>query len=275
MALGAALACLGSMAGGYGVEIEAQWLQLVEQQVRLAGLPESLKGLRVGLLCDLHLGTSAEADAIAHAVDLLRAARPDVLLLGGDYIKNHGRQLRPCLDILGTLRPALGSYAVLGNHDRWHCDDATLRQAFADAGISLLVNAAVPLDGVHVVGLDTVWAGQPDPRRALATVPAAQPVLLLVHEPDFIDRIPAVPHSIVGLSGHTHGGQVIVPWRGPLCLPRYGRKYPMGLLPVHGQAGRQVYVSRGVGTSIVPLRLNCRPEVTLLTLQPRADDVGI
>jgi predicted MPP superfamily phosphohydrolase len=163
-------------------------------------------------------------------------------------------------------------YAVPGNHDYWTDIDQVAAELGA-AGLTLLRNESRRLEAADgadaalwLVGLDDVMERHHDLEAALAGVPVDEPVLLLVHEPDFADEAARAPHHLVlQLSGHSHGGQVNLPILGRPVLPWLGRKYPAGLRSVTG-SGLQVYTNRGIGLIAPPLRFNCRPEVTLLTL---------
>ncbi len=241
------------------------------------GLPrlhEGLEGFRVVQLSDLHFGPYTGEREIAAAVDAANAAAPDLVVLTGDFVtstwlfhlgRRNGREIYPCAELLSRLRCPGGVYAILGNHD-WGAGAEFIASALSEAGIRVLRNESVPLerDGARLwlAGVDDAMARAVDLGRALAPVPPAEPVLLLAHEPDFADEAARYPVDIQ-LSGHSHGGQIVMPLLGPGYLPPMGRKYPRGLYDV----GRlKLYVNRGIGVTGLPLRLNAPPEVTVLAL---------
>jgi predicted MPP superfamily phosphohydrolase len=154
--------------------------------------------------------------------------------------------------------------ACLGNHDHWTDADA-VAGALTDAGITVLRNAAREVaDGLWVAAVDDVWERYADLEKALEGVPAGATVVLLAHEPDYADEVAADGRVSLQLSGHSHGGQVRLPFAGPLVLPYLGRKYPAGLYRV---GEMWLYVNRGVGLVSPAVRFNCRPEVTVLRLR--------
>ena len=154
--------------------------------------------------------------------------------------------------------------ACLGNHEHWTDADA-VAGALADAGITVLRNAAQEIrEGLWVAAVDDVWEQHADLEKALDKVPTGATIVLLAHEPDYADEVAADGRVSLQLSGHSHGGQVRLPFVGPPALPYLGRKYPAGLYRV---GGTWLYVNRGVGALGPPVRFNCRPEVTLLTLR--------
>jgi uncharacterized protein len=164
-------------------------------------------------------------------------------------------------------------YASLGNHDYWS-DITIVRKLLAATPVKILCNEAAQLSAdLWVAGVDDLWSGRPDLSAALQNVPSAATTLLLAHEPDFFDRVLQQQAPIaVQFSGHTHGGQVRVPLAqagedgyhsyAPI-LPRYGKHYPIGLRQV---GDKYVYTNRGLGSWPVPYRFNCRPEITIFTL---------
>jgi predicted MPP superfamily phosphohydrolase len=161
-------------------------------------------------------------------------------------------------------------WAVLGNHDHW-TDAAVVAEAVSRAGIRLLRNAnGVIRRGagrLWIAGVDDVLAEQHDLPRALAGIPNGDGVILLAHEPDFADEAALDQRPGLQLSGHSHGGQIRLPFYGATVLPRLARKYPQGLRRV---GGMWLYTNRGIGTIDIPIRFNCRPEVTLFTFLPGA-----
>jgi predicted MPP superfamily phosphohydrolase len=242
-------------------------------QVAVPHLPVALAGLTICHLTDFHLGPLVEADFLHAAVATASGLGADVVVLTGDYLSGAApADIAGCGEPFRGLQPPLGVYAVLGNHDYWCGDPDGVTRSLTAAGVRVLRNQAAPLHrsgaALWLVGVEDVWGGHADLKAALREVPGGVPAVLLCHAPDFADEAADSPVA-VQLSGHTHGGQVRLPGVGPLVLPRYGRRYDAGLLPVAGGA-RMVYVNVGLGVIFPPLRLNCPPEIALLTLYPAA-----
>ena len=257
--------------------IEPNRPRLVRVDIALPRLPANFDGLTIAHLSDFHFDPYFSVTPIEAAIRLVNDVKPDIAVLTGDFVtlpllktratvRAATRQIEPCAELLRQLRAPLGIWAVLGNHDVFthalHVE-TTLRQS----GIQVLRNRAVPRerDGTRIwlAGVDDVLAGVDDLNRALRGVPAADAVILLVHEPDFADQVANYPVDLQ-LSGHSHGGQVRFPFVGPIYLPELGQKYPLGLR----QIGRlKLYTNPGVGTLRIPVRWNCPPEVTLIRLR--------
>lgn len=266
-------------AGGAGA-IQAQGLEVTRHTRSLPGLRSPL---RVAFLTDLHYGLYVGGGQVRRWVDATLDARPDVILLGGDLLdlRVHATP-QPLLRELARLSAPLGVYSVWGNHDYgsfgqyasryygpvrpdWPGRQAQVQRDLAAAGVTTLRNQGVPLrDDVHLGGVDDLWNGTPDVQAALAGA-GQRATILLSHNPDVLAGLP-VPAGLV-LSGHTHGGQVRLPVVGALMVPSaFGQRYAMGW--VQGAYATPAYVSRGLGTSGLPLRNLCPPEVAVLTLNP-------
>ena len=240
--------------------------QLKQIDLPIPGLPPALAGLRIAQLSDQHLGMPFSRGATRRAVRLVQAARPDVIVLTGDFV-SYTRHLPLLPAFLRSLSAPHGLFAIVGNHD-YTIDPAGLRRRLEDLGATMLVNEHRTVrigDGVLVIaGVDDMWYGHPDLRAALDGVPAGAPVILLAHAPDFADEAAQWPVA-AQLAGHTHAGHIRLPGLGPLVLPRHGVRYDRGLQRV----GRMwLYVSQGIGG--LPIRIGCRAEATLFVL--RAED---
>lgn len=266
---GLATAAAGAAGVGYVYAIEPDWLAVERVTVHAAGLPPALEGLTIAQLSDFHWGPYSGLREVRAAVERANALSPDLIVLTGDYVLSSAEYAAPCAHELAALRAPLGVLAIPGNHDYW-TDIGEVTAQLRAAGLTLLRNASHRLEvngfPLWLVGLDDVWERHHDLDAALAGVPQGEPALLLAHEPDFADEAARSPHRILlQLSGHSHGGQVNLPLLGRPILPWLGQKYPAGLRTVPGSA-LQVYTSRGIGVIAPPVRFNCRPEVTLLTL---------
>lgn len=240
---------------------EPGWLQVESLDVAIADLPRGLDGLRIAQVSDVHFGPYADETDGQRIVAAVAAQKPDLIAITGDFISR--RWAAPAIASLTGLRAPLGVFAVLGNHDHWEGARAVADQ-LGRLGVRLLVNASQPLEGrLWLAGLDDAWSGRPDLDAALRGIPAGAPRVLLAHEPDVADWIG--PRRVdLQLSGHTHAGQVWIPGYGPAVLPYLGRKYVRGRYRV---GATQLYVNRGYGMIAVPVRFNCRPEITVLRLR--------
>jgi predicted MPP superfamily phosphohydrolase len=260
----AVAAPLGGACYGFA---ESADLRIDRQSIPLPNLPAAFRGLRVAFLTDIHLGPYVSEGYVAAAVRTTVALDPDLILLGGDYSHREAKYIDPCFDLLANLSAPLGVYGVLGNHDYWHGIDET-RAGMRRAKVEELTNRGVWLtrgsSRMRLCGVDDLWQGRPDVAAAVGPeVTAKDACLLLSHNPDVAETLTDRRVGLV-LSGHTHGGQVVVPGYGaPLTQSRYGRKYAHGLVEAPATT---VYVSAGVGMTVLPVRAFCRPEITVITL---------
>lgn len=266
----AALGAAGLLGGGAVWTLGVETLQFVVRRVtvRIPDLPAALDGFTIGQLSDLHAGPLVSEDRVRRAADVAMSLSPDLIALTGDYVWGGAGNAEMCARALSVLKAPYGVYGVLGNHDYWTGDVARVTRAVTDIGVTMLVNDSTRLEAGGTAwwlcGVDDVWSGKPDLERTSAGVPEQVFRLLLCHEPDYADT--AAEHGIpLQLSGHSHGGQVRLPFLGALILPYLGKKYPIGLQ--RAGASTLVYTNVGVGTIAPPVRFNCRPEVTHLTLR--------
>jgi len=253
----------------YSLYIEPGWLRLHHQIIHIPSVPPMLRGLRIVQLSDLHLEPNIPLSYIQRAVQLANAQNPHLIVLTGDYADTlTGLTQLPIA--LSELRAPLGIYAVLGNHDIW-LGDKEVQQAIAISGVTVLENRGLILEfqntPFYLAGLSDSMSDTPDLNTALLNLPSEMFCILLAHEPDVADEVAKDGRVHLQLSGHSHGGQVRVPFFGALVLPPMGNKYPEGLSIV---GNLQVYTTRGVGLIGEPfgppVRFNCRPEVSLLVL---------
>ena len=267
--LGAHLGIASAGSLGYGSMVEPYWLDLRRLEVPLPHLDPALDGLRLVQLSDLHLEPHTTADQIHHAVGRTLALKPDLILLTGDFVTNSNRSIGRLAEILAQLHAPLGVYASLGNHDVWH-DGARIARTLSAQKIPVLRNDGIDLPvsrgRLHLAGLDSVWAGRPSLKDTLRRWQPGQPLILMAHEPDSIDQTAARGITGLQLSGHTHGGQVCLPFWPPVAmrLPKFGRNYVAGSYTV---GGMQLYVNRGIGCVGLPIRFSCPPEITEITLR--------
>lgn len=266
--LAAAAFLAGGTATAYGFW-EAGQVQIREATISLPNLPPPFVGKRLLLLTDIHLGKRVSLAYVKRVVEMANRLRPDAIALVGDFIHKHSvrpESLPTCFEALERLEAPLGVFAVPGNHDLQHSSTAYFEE-IRKTKLTDLTNRSIGLtladERLWLAGVDDHWWGEPDQEAALSGIPLDAATVLLSHNPDFAEEH---PNSRVGLvvSGHTHGGQVVLPGDGGSWIPsRYGEKYRAGL--VKGPAS-QVFVSRGLGMSGVPIRLCCPPEINVLTL---------
>jgi uncharacterized protein len=253
--------------GGYAVKMEPQWIQTERVTAPLPNLPDAFDGMKIAHISDLHADTFITPADVEKAVKQINALRPDVVVVTGDHITQDSAKAFPIVAELGKLQTPLGCFAVLGNHDYWG-NVAEIAAAFKFHEIPLLRNQHQPLerDGCRIwmAGVDDVWEHRHDLQKTLAGIPLGETVILLAHEPDYADVVAADGRTALQLSGHSHGGQIRIPLVGAPILPKLGRKYPIGLNRVRELL---VYTNRGLGMTTPPVRFNCRPEITLLTLK--------
>jgi predicted MPP superfamily phosphohydrolase len=255
---------VGTLAGvgAYGVAYERHQIARIVRDLPVRGLPPSLDGLRIGMLTDVHHSAVVSASDVMRAVQLVKDASPDIVVLGGDYVSFFDRSyVSPVAELLAPLAGApQGSFAVLGNHD----DEREVPAALASRGFTVLKDQRTALtikgERLDIAGI-RFWTRSAGEIAAVLKGTGGT-TLLLAHDPRRLVEAAALDVQLV-LSGHTHGGQVLVPGIGAIA----GRKFPV----LAGAAARDntaIFVSRGVGTVYVPIRINCPPDVAILTLRP-------
>ena len=279
LTVGAAVAAGGALAVvGEGTLIEANHPKVISIEIPLSRLPQAWDGLRIAQLSDLHYDDYFSVVPIRKAVDLVNGLQPDLVVVTGDFVTSPlskrrpgqiqaAKAIEPCAQLVAQMRAPLGIHACMGNHDV-ATDEAHIIEVLQSFGISILRNRSVPFerDGgrLWLSGLGDVLEGKYDLKLALKGIPNAEAVVLLVHEPDFAGYVKGVD---LQLSGHSHGGQIRFPLIGAPVLPVMGRVYPRGLRRI---GPLTLYTNVGIGTIWLPMRLNCPPEVTLITLRATA-----
>lgn len=263
-----ALLFLAAGAGYYAAEIEPAGIQLRRYDVSVDA--PALKGLRIAVISDLHAGAPhVDLAKIDKIVAMTNAAKPDVILLAGDYSVGRMIGARPIRirDIAAHLKPLkarLGVYAVVGNHDRWR-DPQRVFRFFPRNGIAVLENRSVDVGGFWVTGIGDEHTHAADPARALKPVPKGSTALCFTHSPDTFAKLSPVCGLTV--AGHTHGGQVWLPLLGRpavMIASDFGQRYAIGIVR---EKGRTLFVSPGIGTSNLPIRFGVPPEISLLELR--------
>jgi predicted MPP superfamily phosphohydrolase len=240
---------------------------IVPLEVRVPGLATEFDGYRIVQISDLHMGHWVNAERLNGVAELINQQEPDLVVITGDFISYSLSQIAE--DMTAGLRKITavdGVVAVLGNHDHWF-DPQGVRHVLQDAGVQELANDVKSLRRgeavLHVAGVDDILVGADDLDRVLEIMPDQGPAILLAHEPDFADESAASGRFALQLSGHSHGGQILLPGLGPYRGEMF-RKYPLGRY----QVGDMVqYTNPGIGTHVLRLRINCPPEITTITLK--------
>ena len=246
----------------YGVAYERHHIGVTRVILPVANLPAALSGLRIGFLTDIHHSRTVPADDVAEAVQLTLAQNPDLIVLGGDYVTFGDRAfVEPVAELLAPLHAPHGVFAILGNHD----DDRDMPAALKGRHIEVLKDARTQIDlrgeRLELAGVRFWTRRIEDIARVLRK--ASSPVLLLAHDPRRLTEAARLEVPAV-LSGHTHGGQVVIPGVGAMAR----RRFPI-LAGLGSRENTSIFVSRGVGTVYVPVRINCPPEVAVVTLKSR------
>ena len=244
---------------------EPYLLTIEHHAIQLAKLPQAFDGFRIVHLSDIHHSPFTSREQIERAVETANRLKPDIIALTGDYISHDRRYAAPCAELLGRLRARHGVFAVLGNHDHW-TDAALITDLFRAEGITVLVNQGMRFEqrgeAFWLAGVDDTMVGLEDLSLALAGARESEMKLLLAHNPIILRRA-ARAHVDLVLSGHTHGGQV--KFRSEQAASGKPRRRLLRGLGRQGET--QIYVTRGLGTVVLPIRYGCPPEVSLLELR--------
>lgn len=220
---------------------------------------KNLKGLKVVFASDFHI-KPYETFRLKRVIRAINEQNPDIVLLGGDYVNGHKKGMSMTIDKIAkefsNIHSKYGTYAVIGNHDGWQGKEEVITELEKNK-IKVLLNSNVCFDYFCIAGVDDLQTGNPDVKKALPL--NGKPVILLSHTPDIM---PDVPHSVnLTLAGHLHGGQIRL--KNALIVPsKFGKKYSDGFLDDNG---KKIYTTYGLGTSILPVRFNCPPEITVIT----------
>jgi predicted MPP superfamily phosphohydrolase len=256
----------------YAGEISRHEIQIIQRSIRLQGLADAFAGMRIVQISDFHFEEYTEAFFLKEIVRKVNGLSPDVVVLTGDFVSKGpiGRHFAirasyQCAELLREIQCPV-RYAILGNHDAAVSAPA-VTDALTTHGIPVLANSSVPLerDGrrLWLSGIEDAIEQRPNLAAALPAGRRDEPVILLAHEPDFADYALGRKIGLV-LSGHTHGGQICVPFLPPLLLPALGKRYIHGLFSFAD--GLQLNVNRGIGAVLLPFRFRCPPEITVITL---------
>ena len=256
--------------------LEPNHPRVVRRDLSLRRWPERLSGFTVALLSGFHYDHRFSVHPIHAAIGMVNDLHPDLIVLAGDFVslplfdvdeKKAAGNAEPCAQLLRQMRATHGLWTVMGNHD-YYTEPNVVTAALENEGIRVLANESAPIEinGARfwLAGVNDVLSQTANLDRALHNVPSDEATILLAHEPDFADQAARFPVDLQ-VSGHFHGGQVRIPFVGPLYLPELARKYVLGMYQI---GGLSLYTNPGLGTVGLPVRWNCPPEITLLTLRP-------
>jgi predicted MPP superfamily phosphohydrolase len=264
--LEAVLMALGGL--GYARIIEPGWEIITKISLPLPRLHPAFHNYRIVQISDIHFGTWMNKKRLNKTIKIVNELNPDLVVITGDFVYYNAEEIAD--DLATPLREILtkdGVLAILGNHDHW-ANPGLVREIITASQIRELNNAVHTLERgnalLHVAGVDDYWERKDRLDLVLETMPEKGAAILLAHEPDYADISANAKRFDLQLSGHSHGGQVVIPILGPPILPLYGRKYPNGLYQVRNMLQ---YTNRGIGVIPPAIRFNCRPEITALTIQ--------
>jgi uncharacterized protein len=249
----------------YAHKIEPNWFEITQHEIALPQLDQAFDGYRIVQISDLHAGDGTTRTQLEHVVAAVNAQNPDLVVITGDHITRIPKQHLDLLDTLAQLHPRDRTISIFGNHDVYS-NPALLGQVLRKAGITLLENTIYTLNRhgatLHIAGVGDVFYEQAKLDRVLAQLPTTGAAIMLAHEPDFADQTAATGRFGLQLSGHSHGGQIRIPFFSGY-VPLLAEKYPRGRY----QVGKMIqYTNRGIGISKLYARFNCRPEISVFNL---------
>lgn len=252
----------------YCTLLEPNLIEVTHLDITIRDLPREFEGFTIVQLSDIHTGFWVTNDDVRQFVALANAEEPHIVVLTGDFLTRLSKDIPGTGEALGDLKTKHGVYAVLGNHDYWEDEDA-ITEALSNNGIDVLFDEAreirVGRGRLMVVGTDDLWEGAPDFDKAFEEVKDRDACITLAHNPDAAMHMDGRLVDLA-LAGHTHGGLVVLPGIGALLSSSgLGRKVVSGLHEVNGV---RMYISRGLGrgSTVVPCRFRCRPEIAVFTL---------
>jgi predicted MPP superfamily phosphohydrolase len=254
----------------YSTFIEPLWFDIVEVSIPASRLPKAFSGFRVLQISDIHAGEQFMPGHLGEIVQKILELKPDIVLITGDFVYSSPAMTDEILnttgELLSQISTSIPTFAVMGNHDHWW-DVARVREMLANADVKELANDFFTIQKdeamLHICGVDDLYEHKSDLAPILSALPEEGCAILMAHEPDFADRSSISGRFDLQVSGHSHGGQVVIPFIGPIVLPNYGRKYPSGPYKV---GNMHQYTNRGLGMVFPYVRFLCRPEITVFKL---------
>jgi len=246
---------------------ESRWIKITEIEIESVDVPDSFNGSKFVFISDIHRGPFLSSQRLSGIVNRINEIKPEVIILGGDYVHYRFKYIEPAFIELSKLRANLGIYAVLGNHDHY-ADAGFTKKMMAKYGINNIDNQSLWVkksnDSIKIGGVGDLWEDTQQPENTLAGLKKSNFAILVTHHPDYIEKMNTDLIDLT-LSGHTHGGQITFfgLW-APILPSQYGQKYRYGMV----DSGKmKSYISSGIGTVIVPFRFFSRPEIVIIRLK--------
>ncbi|MDQ0214824.1 putative MPP superfamily phosphohydrolase [Oikeobacillus pervagus] len=259
--------------GGYFYArfIEPRRLDITEIEIEHTLIPPSFQGMKILQFSDTHIGFQYDPAMLLNHVETINSLQPDIVLFTGDLLDepNQYDDIEKIISILKMIKAPFGKFAIYGNHDHGGYGTDIYERVMRNSGFTLLKNESkvismIDQSKIYIAGVDDLILGKPDIHATLRSIPNEQFTILLAHEPDFANQLPK--HRIhLQLSGHSHGGQIRLPFIGALYTPPYAEKYQDGQYYIPLQK-MTLYVNRGIGTTRLPFRFLAVPEITIFTL---------
>ena len=246
---------------------ESRWIRITEIEIKSADVPNSFDGSKIVFISDTHLGPFLSSERLSGIVDRINEIKPEIIILGGDYVHYGFKYIEPVFKEFGKLRAELGVYAVLGNHDHY-ADAGFTRKMMAKYRINNIDNQSSWIkkvnDSIKIGGVGDLWEDTQQPENTFKELKKSNFAILVSHHPDYIEKMNTDLIDLT-LSGHTHGGQITFfgLW-APILPSQYGQKYRYGLID---QGKMKSYISSGVGAVNLPFRFFCRPEIVVIRLK--------
>lgn len=272
---GSFLTVLGLSSGGYlyANRIEPSLIDIQEQNIKHPLIPNSFDGIKMIQFSDTHLGFQYSLHQFNQLVEKINSLKPDIILFTGDLMDepNQYTEINKLIPILKNLHAPLGKYCIFGNHDHGGYGSEIYRNIMETTNFTVLLNNSAPVklkDGskIYLLGIDDAMLGHPNLPLTLKNVPANTFKILLSHAPDLAETAARYPIQWQ-LSGHSHGGQIKIPFLGALVTPPFAQIYPEGLYSIGENNPLSLYVNRGIGTTRLPFRFLSKPELTVFTLK--------
>jgi uncharacterized protein len=254
-----------------GQKYNADDFEVVKVEVKIRDLPIPFKGYRIVHISDIHYGQWISADRLKGAIGLINQQKPDIVAITGDFVSCSDKNIEDVIPALKEIHARDATVAVLGNHDYW-VGAEKVRSILSQSRIIELSNDVFTVNregfALYVAGVDSTTLDKNHLDKVLQKLPPNGPAILLVHEPDFADISAETKRFSLQLSGHSHGGQFVIPKLGtPLRVDGF-KKYPLGRYQVGGMVQ---YTNRGLGTNAFRIRINCAPEITVIDLQSQSN----
>ena len=274
---GSFLTVLGLSSGGYlyANRIEPSLLDIQKLQIKHPLIPNSFDGIKIIQFSDTHLGFQYNLHQFNKLVKKINLLKPDIILFTGDLMDepNQYTEINKLIPILKKLHAPLGKYCIFGNHDHGGYGSDIYRNIMETTDFTVLLNESAPIklkDGstIYLLGIDDAMLGKPNLPLTLKNVPKDTFKILLSHAPDLAETASQYPVHWQ-LSGHSHGGQIKIPFFGALVTPPFAQIYPEGLYSIGENNPLSLYVNRGIGTTRLPFRFMSKPELSIFTLKAK------